>query len=73
MAQRITDHIRKIFSGRQTFPIILKLRQELTKSIQEGNEEKGKATPSRTSGGTGKKTITKSDDSLWIASMIKCV
>lgn len=70
MAQRIPDHIRKIFIGRETSPIILKLWQELIKSSQEKNEE-GKATHSRTLGRIGKKPITKRDDFLWTVSVIK--
>jgi len=56
--------------GRQTSPIILKWWQELTKNSQEGNAE-GKATHSRTSGRIRKKPVTKSDDFLWTASVIK--
>jgi len=70
MAQRIPDCIRKFFLGRQTSPIILKLWQELIKHSQEKDEE-GKATHSRTSGKIGKKPITKSDDFLLTASVIK--
>jgi hypothetical protein len=61
MAQRIQDYIRKFFLGRQTSPIVLKWRQELTKCSQEGNEER-KATYLRTSGRIRKKPITRSDD-----------
>lgn len=70
MAQRIPDHIRKIFLGRQTSPIILKLWQELIKSSQEKDEE-GKVTHSRASGRIGNKPVTTSDDFLWTASVIK--
>jgi hypothetical protein len=50
VAQRITDHIRKIFLKRQTSSIILKWKQDLTDSGQEADEVKGKVTRSRTSG-----------------------
>jgi hypothetical protein len=71
IAQRILDHIRKIFFlGRQTSPIILKWWQELTKNSQEGNTEE-KATHSRTSGRIRKNPVTKTDDSLWPSSVIK--
>ena len=42
MAQRITDHIRKIFLVRKTPPIILKWKPDLTYSGQEGVEAQEK-------------------------------
>lgn len=62
IALRITDHIRKTFLGRKTCPILLNWTQDLTKSNQEGNEEEGKATHSRTSGRKRRQPTTKSDD-----------
>ena len=49
MAQRITDHIRKTLLVRKTPPIILKWRQDLMDSGQEGVEAQEKLTYSRTS------------------------
>lgn len=49
MAQRMTDDITRTFSGTKTSPTILKWRQDITKSSQEGNKEEGTATHSRTS------------------------
>jgi hypothetical protein len=42
MAQRIMDHIRKTLLLRKTSPIILKWRQDLTDSGQEGAEAQEK-------------------------------
>jgi hypothetical protein len=50
MAQRILDHIRKTMLVRKTPPIILKWRQEITDSVQEGVEAQENVTYSRTSG-----------------------
>ena len=52
MAQTITDHIRKPLIERKTPPIILKWRQAVTDSGQEGTEAQEKVTYPRTSGRT---------------------
>jgi len=62
MAQRIMDHIRKTLLVRKTPPVILKWRQDLTDSGQEGVEVQGKITYSRTSGRKRKQPATRSDD-----------
>jgi hypothetical protein len=69
IAQRIMDHIRKIFLIRQTPPIILKWKQDLTDS-QEGDEAEGKVTCSRTSGRKRKQPAARSDEFLWTANLI---
>jgi hypothetical protein len=70
MAQRITDHIRQIFLKRQTSPMILKWKQDLTKSSQEGGGVEGKVMCSRTSGRKRKQPTTRDNDFLWTANLI---
>jgi hypothetical protein len=70
MAQRITDHIRQTLLVRETPPIILKWRQDLTDSGQEGVEAQEKATYSSTSGRKRKKLVTRGDDFLWTANLM---
>jgi hypothetical protein len=63
MAQRITDHFRKILLIRQkTPPIILKLRQVLMDSSQEVAEAQEKETYSSTPGRKRKQPATRGDE-----------
>ena len=62
MAQRIMDHIRKALLVRKAPPIILKWRQDLTESGQEGIKAQEKVTYSRTSGRKRKQPATRGDD-----------
>ena len=62
MAQRIMDHIRKTLLVRKAPPIILKWRQDLTESGQEGIKAQEKVTYSRTSGRKRKQPATRGDD-----------
>jgi len=70
MAQRITDHIRETLLVRKTSPIILKWRQDLKESGQEGVEAQGKVTYSRTSGRKRKQLATRVDDFLRTAELM---
>jgi hypothetical protein len=70
MAQRITDHIRKTLKVWKTPPIILKWRQDLTDSGQEGAEAQEKVTNSRTSGRKRKQPATRGDNFLWTAELM---
>jgi hypothetical protein len=70
MAQRITDHIRKTLLVRKTPPIILKWRQDLTGSAQEGIEAQENVTYSRTSGRKRNQPTTRGDEFLWTADLI---
>jgi len=73
MVQRIMDHIRKILLARKTPPIILKWRQDIMDSGQEGVEAQEKVTYSRTSGRKRKQLATRGDDFLWTAKLMRRV
>jgi hypothetical protein len=70
MAQRITEHIRTSLLVRKTPPIILKWKQDLTDSGQEGVVTQEKLTYSRTSGRRRKQLAKRGDDFLWTADLM---
>jgi hypothetical protein len=70
MAQRTMNHTRKILLVRKTPLIILKWRQDLMYSGQEGVEAQEKVTYSKTSGRKRKQLATRGDDFLWTAELM---